>query len=173
MRDNAYYRDWEALSRDRARFAAWQLDRHANINTTAIRTAPGRPDLRLAGAGGAPEIAAHCGEVFIVLRHTRRSLVRTVDFVTTVGHGTGPGSRARLGLTGRGPTAVITDLGILRPSPDTRELTLTDLHPGVTPARVRAATGWDLRAVPSPRTTPEPTPEELAALRALKSAGAA
>ncbi|MFF0727027.1 CoA-transferase subunit beta [Streptomyces sp. NPDC004134] len=151
---------------------AAQLDRHANVNTTAIRTAPGRPDLRLPGAGGAPEIAAHCGEVFIVLRHTPRSLVRTLDFVTTVGHGTGPGSRTRLGLPGRGPTAVVTDLGILRPSPDTGELTLTDLHPGATPAGVRAATGWDLRTAPSPRTTPEPTPQELTALRALKSAGA-
>lgn len=152
---------------------AAQLDRHANINTTAIRTAPGRPDLRLPGAGGAPEIAAHCGEVLIVLRHTPRSFVRTLDHVTTIGHGTGPATRARLGMPGRGPTAVITDLGILRPSPDTRELTLTDVHPGTTPAQVRAATGWDLRTAPALRTTPEPAPEELAALRALKAGGAA
>ncbi|MHA4817952.1 CoA-transferase subunit beta [Streptomyces aculeolatus] len=152
---------------------AAQLDRHANINTTLVRTAPGRPDLRLPGAGGAPEIAAHCGEVLVVLRHTRRGLVPALDFVTSIGHGTGPRSRTRLGLPGRGPTAVITDLGILRPAPDTAELTLTDVHPGATPAQARAATGWDLRTAPAVRTTPEPTAAELAALRALKAGGAA
>ncbi|WP_407566508.1 CoA-transferase subunit beta [Streptomyces sp. 184] len=148
---------------------AAQLDPYANINTTAVRAGPGRPDLRLPGAGGAPEIAANCGEVLIVLRHTRRSFVPALDFLTSIGHGTGPGDRARLGLPGRGPSAVVTDLGILRPAPDTAELVLTDLHPGATLAQARAATGWDLRTAPVVRTTPEPTAAELTALRALKS----
>ncbi|WP_069812223.1 CoA-transferase subunit beta [Streptomyces sp. TP-A0874] len=150
---------------------AAQVDRYANINTSVIDRGPDRPEGRLPGAGGAPEIAANCGRVLMVLRHSTRNFVRKLDFTTTVGHGSGPGDRARLGLRGAGPTAVLTDLGILRPDPDTAELVLTDLHPGVTVEQVREATGWELTAAPEPAVTEPPTPEELAALRALKAAG--
>jgi len=151
---------------------AAQVDRFANINTTVVDRGPGKPEGRLPGAGGAPEIAANCGQVLMVLRHSRRNFVRTLDFVTTLGHGAGPGDRAALGLPGAGPTAVITDLGVLRPDPDTAELVLTELHPGVTVDQVRAATGWDLREAARIGVTAPPTPAELAALRALKAAAA-
>src|SRR5689334_2199904 len=42
---------------------AAQIDRFANINTTVIGGTYPRPKVRLPGAGGAPEIAASCGEV--------------------------------------------------------------------------------------------------------------
>ncbi|RKN05956.1 CoA-transferase subunit beta [Streptomyces radicis] len=148
---------------------AAQVDRFANVNTTAVSRGQGRPEIRLPGAGGAPEIAAGCGRVLLVLRHSRRGFVPRLDFVTTVGHGTGPGDRAALGLPGRGPVAVITDLGVLTPDPGTAELTLAALHPGVTVDDVRAATGWDVRIARHPSFTEPPTGAELAALRALKS----
>jgi glutaconate CoA-transferase subunit B len=150
---------------------AAQIDRWANINTTVVDRGPGRPEGRLPGAGGAPEIAANCGEVLIVLRHSPRNFVPALDFVTTLGHGTGPADRARLGMRGAGPVAVITDLGVLRPDPATSELVLTAVHPGVSVGQVTAATGWDLRVAPDVTATAPPTPAELAALRALKSAG--
>ncbi|MEU5236464.1 CoA-transferase subunit beta [Streptomyces lydicus] len=149
---------------------AAQVDRFANINTTVVRRGPGRPEGRLPGAGGAPEIAANCGRVLMVLRHSRRNFVDTLDFVTTLGHGSGPRDRAALGLPGAGPTAVITDLGVLRPDPGTAELVLTELHPGVTVDQVRAATGWELKVAGRPGVTAPPTDDELAALRALKAA---
>src|SRR5690606_28897640 len=104
--------------------AAAQLDRYANINTTVIGPDYRRPRVRLPGAGGAPEIAASCREVFIMVRHSRRTFVERLDFRTSVGYGDGPGHRARLGLRGRGPTLVVTDLGILEPDPATCQLTL-------------------------------------------------
>ncbi|MFD7658869.1 CoA-transferase subunit beta [Actinosynnema sp. NPDC059797] len=149
---------------------AAQLDRFGNINTTVIGGDYGNPAVRLPGAGGAPEIAASCREVFVVVRQSRRSFVDRVDFVTSFGHGRGPGEREALGLPGRGPTLVVTDLGELRPDPVTRELVLTALHPGVEVDRVRAATGWDLAVSPDLVVNPAPTDEELAALRALKEA---
>jgi glutaconate CoA-transferase subunit B len=152
---------------------AAQLDRYANINTTVIDRGPDKPQGRLPGAGGAPEIAAGCGQVLIVLRHSVRNFVGKLDFVTSVGHGSGPDDRKRLGLRGRGPTAVITDLGVLRPDPATAELVLTELHPGVTVEQVRAATGWELKTADAIGTTAEPTTEELTALRVLKTAGRA
>jgi glutaconate CoA-transferase subunit B len=148
---------------------AAQIDRFANLNSTVIGDYAA-PSVRLPGAGGAPEIAACCGEVLIVLRQTRRSFVETVDFVSTVGYGSGPGDRERLGFTGRGPRGVITDLGVLRPDPRTCELTLVTVHPGVSPEDVRAATGWPLAFSPDLTETPAPTGAELAALRALHAA---
>jgi glutaconate CoA-transferase subunit B len=147
---------------------AAQIDRFANINTTVIGGDYRNPKVRLPGAGGAPEIAASCREVIVVVRQTRRAFVDRVDFVTSVGFGRGPGDREKLGRRGRGPTMVITDLGILEPDPDTRELTLTKLHPGATVDQAREATGWDLAVAGDVCCTDPPTGHELAELRRLK-----
>ncbi|MER2093512.1 MAG: CoA-transferase, partial [Saccharopolyspora rectivirgula] len=99
-----------------------QVDRFGNINTTVIGSDYNNPKVRLPGAGGAPEIAASCKEVLIVMRLSQRNFVEKLDFVTSVGYGTGKGDREKHGLRGRGPVKVITDLGILRPDPGTAEL---------------------------------------------------
>ncbi|MFI9508843.1 CoA-transferase subunit beta [Nocardia sp. NPDC052566] len=147
---------------------AAQLDRFGNINTTVVGDYL-HPKVRLPGAGGAPEIAASCGEVFVVVRQSRRSFVEQVDFVTSFGHGRGAGERAALGMPGAGPTLIITDLGVLRPD-ENGELILTAVHPGVTVEQVRAATGWDLQVAAELTVTAPPTAAELAALRALAAA---
>jgi glutaconate CoA-transferase subunit B len=148
---------------------AAQIDRYGNINTTVVGDYE-HPKVRLPGAGGAPEIAANCGEVIVILRQSKRAFVETVDFVTSVGHGTGAaGHRQGLGLRGEGPTKIITDLGILEPDPQTRELRLTALHEGVTVEQAREATGWDLQVAGELETLPPPTAEELDTLRALKA----
>jgi glutaconate CoA-transferase subunit B len=147
---------------------AAQIDRFANLNSTVIGPYE-RPRTRLPGAGGAPEIAASCGEVMIVASHTPRTFVQRLDFITTVGHGDGPGSRQRLGFRGRGPTAVITDLGVLEPDPETCELVLTQVHEGVCAEQVRERTGWDLRVADALEVTEPPNEEELGALRELLS----
>ncbi len=146
---------------------AAQIDRYANINTTVVGGTYARPKVRLPGAGGAPEIAAACGEVLIMLKQGRRAFVDALDFVTSAGHLTGGDSRREAGLATRGPTAVITDLGILTPDPQTRELVVTSLHPGVTLEAMQAETGWPLRAAATIATTVPPTAAELAALRDL------
>jgi glutaconate CoA-transferase, subunit B len=146
--------------------SAAQLDRYANLNSTVIGRYD-RPTVRLPGAGGAPEIAASCREVIIVIRHSSRTFVEKLDFITSVGHASGPGGRERLGLKGKGPTLVITDLGILRPRVGTLELELTHLHPGVTIDQVHAATGWPLAISLGLASTTPPSVEELTALRRL------
>ena len=91
-----------------------------------------------------------------------------VDFVTSVGYGTGPGERERLGLTGAGPRLVITDLGILEPDPDSCELILTRLHPGASLDKARQATGWPLAVAGDLTTTDPPSQQELEVLRRLE-----
>jgi glutaconate CoA-transferase subunit B len=146
---------------------AAQLDRFANINTTLVGDDYAHPRVRLPGAGGAPEIAASCREVVVVVRQSTRAFVAKVDFVTSVGHGSGSGDRARLGLKGAGPQKVITDLGVLEPDPDTCELVLTQLHPGATVEQAKAATGWPLRVREPLPTTESPAEDELKVLREL------
>src|SRR5690349_16320593 len=115
---------------DVAFLGAAQVDRFANLNSTVIGDYQ-HPKTRLPGAGGAPEIAASCGEVIVIASHSRRTFVDKLDFVTSVGFGDGPGARERLGFRGASPTAVITDLGVLEPDPVTKELGLVQVHAGV------------------------------------------
>jgi glutaconate CoA-transferase subunit B len=154
---------------DVAFLSAAQIDRYANLNSTVIGDYD-QPRTRLPGAGGAPEIAASCGEVVVIMPHTRRTFVERLDFRTTVGHGDGPGTRARMGFAGAGPTSVISDLGVLEPDPESRELVLTAVHPGVEPDEVRERTGWELQVASSLATTDPPTEAELMALRGLVAA---
>jgi glutaconate CoA-transferase, subunit B len=161
---------WIGAGRIQVAFlGAAQVDRHANLNTTVIGDYD-HPKTRLPGAGGAPEIAASCGEVIVIAPHTRRTFVEQLDFLTTVGHGDGAGgtvTRERLGFRGAGPSAVITDLGVLEPDPETRELVLTQIHEGIELDQVRQATGWELKVAADLRITEPPTAEELTALREL------
>ena len=145
---------------------AAQIDRFGNINTTVIGEYA-QPKTRLPGAGGAPEIAALAGQVFVIMRQSRRGFVEQVDFVTSAGHLTGGDWRERAGLPGRGPSTVITDLGVLEPHPESRELVLTHVHPGIEVDDVRAATGWALAVADDLAVTPAPREGELAALRGL------
>ncbi len=147
---------------------AAQVDRFANINTTVIGRDYAHPAVRLPGAGGAPEIAASCRRVVVVVRHNPKTLVERVDFVTSVGFGRGAGDRERLGLKGAGPRMVITDLGVLEPDEKTCELVLTHRHDGVAVERVIAATGWPLQVASDLQVTDPPTESELTALRRLE-----
>ena len=145
---------------------AAQIDRFANLNTTVIGEYRS-PQTRLPGAGGAAEIACSAREVLIMLRQSKRAFVARLDFITSAGYLDGGDSRDKLGMPGRGPSAVITDLGILTPDRQTKELTLSSLHPGVTAEQAIAATGWPLRVAANLTHTAPPSAAELAVLRDL------
>jgi glutaconate CoA-transferase subunit B len=151
---------------------AAQIDRFANINTTVIGPYH-KPRVRLPGAGGAPEIACLAGEVLVILEHKRRAFVEKLDFITSAGFLDGGDARRRAGMTGQGPTAVITDLGILTPDPARKELMLTSIHPGVTVDQVKEQTGWALKVAEKLETTRAPEARELAVLRELERRTAA
>jgi len=146
---------------------AAQIDRFANINTTVIGDY-GKPSTRLPGAGGAPEIASCAGEVVLVLKQSARAFVKKLDFVTSVGHLDGGDARARLRLPGKGPVAVVTDLCLMEPDPVTKELTVTQLHPGIAREQVSKATEWEIRFAPELKETAAPTSLELETLRDLE-----
>jgi glutaconate CoA-transferase subunit B len=144
---------------------AAQIDRFGNLNSTVIGPY-GKPRTRLPGAGGATEIAAHAKQVFIVMKATPRSFVPKLDFQTSGGHFAG---RARSGARGGGPAVIVTDVGILKPRPESGEFALSVLYPGIPAEEARAAVGWPLVFAPSLETHAAPTAPELAALRALEA----
>ena len=129
---------------------AAQVDRFGNLNTTVIGPYDA-PTTRLPGAGGAPEIAAHARETFVMMKASRRSFVEQLDFRTTAGR----------------PAALITDFGILHPHGTTRELRLTALFADATVEEARNAVGWPLAVADEVAQVPPPTPHELQTLRAL------
>ncbi|WP_115719726.1 CoA-transferase subunit beta [Gallaecimonas mangrovi] len=149
-----------------------QVDRYANLNTTLIGDYRA-PKVRLPGGGGAPEIATNAHEVFITVKHSKRTFVKDVDFITTVGFGRDGKARDGVPNIGKGPTVVITDLCILKPDPTSKELVVTSLHPGVSREQVVEATGWEIQFASDLAITPAPTEQELTVLRELKARTAA
>ena len=145
---------------------AAQIDRHGNLNSTVIGPYD-RPVTRLPGAGGAPEIAAHAKQVFVVMKQSPKSFVATLGFRSSAGFLGGSGERARSGAPGAGPQVVITDLGLLKPESGSEELVLVARYDDVTIEAATAATGWPLKVAPDIEIIAPPTAAELAALRAL------
>jgi glutaconate CoA-transferase subunit B len=135
---------------------AAQIDRYGNINSTVIGDYA-TPRVRLPGSGGANEIALHSHQVFVIMRQSRRSFVERIDFRTSPGHTPGGGGH-------RGPTVVVTDLGVYHYDDD-GQMRLDTLHPGATLDDVRAAMEWEVRVAPDLAQTPPPSEEELRLMR--------
>ena len=143
-----------------------QIDKFANLNTTVVGDYH-KPKVRLPGGGGAPEIATSCGEIFIIMTQGKRSFVQKLDFVTSLGHGEGGNARQKLGVRTKGPTRLMTDLAIFEPEPESNEMIVSSIHPGVTREQITENTGWPVRYAAKVDETPAPSVRELEALREL------
>lgn len=141
-----------------------QIDKFGNLNTTVIGDYE-KPKVRLPGSGGAVEIAINARKVFVIMPQRSRSFVETIDFRTSPGHSGDPEHDAARGWLGNGPSAVVTDLGEYRFDDTTGEMTLVNLHPGVTLDQVNENTGWEMKIPADVGETPPPTDEELRLIR--------
>ena len=141
-----------------------QIDRFGNINATMIGNDYAHPKVRLPGSGGAQEIAAWANRCYIMTPHQKRRFPEKVDFMTSAGYLNGMDGRVKAGLRGRGPVAVVTDIGMLEPDAS-GELVLTALHPGKTAQEAIDNTGWVLKIAPKLGTTDELTEKEIKILR--------
>lgn len=143
-----------------------QVDRFGNLNSTVIGDYA-KPKVRLPGSGGATEIATGCSKVYIIMRHSSRSFVKQLDFLTTLGHGRTGRERRELGLCTAGPALLVSDLCVMRPDPETNEMVVTSLHRGITREQVREQTSWEVRFAKAIAETEPPAAAELEALRDL------
>ncbi|HEU5040706.1 MAG TPA: CoA-transferase, partial [Gemmatimonadales bacterium] len=141
-----------------------QIDRYGNINTTVVGRYD-RPTVRLRGSGGAAEIAIHARRTLVISRLSPRAFPERVDFVTSPGHRMQGRTRRELGMPGAGPVRVVTDKGVLEADPESGELVLASLYPGVAAEEVRAGVGWPLRSRETLASVAPPTAGELTLLR--------
>ncbi len=147
---------------------AAQIDRFGNINTTVIGPDYHHPATRLPGSGGACEIAINARQVFVIMRQSRRSFVERIDFRTRPGNRGGAAEGDRIGREqgwlGRGPSVVVTDLGIYH-FDETGEMRLDSLHPAASLDDIRSTIAWEPKVSDTLASTPEPTPDELRLIR--------
>jgi len=147
---------------------AAEVDRFGNLNSTQVNGPHGL--IRLPGSGGACDIASLAHRFVVLLEHSKQRLPERVSFMTSPGNGDGPPWRKRMGLPRGGPAAVITTKCVLRFNDD-GEAYLASVHPGIEVDDVLSNTGWKLRVSEMLVQTPEPSREELRAIREYDKEG--
>ena len=145
-----------------------QIDRFANLNTTVVGDYH-KPKVRLPGGGGAPEIATNCHEIFIIMAMGKRAFVDKLPFITSMGHGPSGRERRALGVKSKGPTRLITDLCLFEPDPETQEMTVVSIHPGVTREQIIETCGWTPSFAAHVVETRAPDAKELEVLRDIQA----
>lgn len=142
-----------------------QIDTFGNINSTVIGDQK-KPKVRLPGSGGANDVGTHCWRTIILMPQDTRKFVPRVDFVTTPGYLTGPGSREKAGLPkDTGPYRVVTNLATLDFEPTSKRMRLIGLNPGVTKEDVIKNTGFELLIADNLINNEPPSEKELNTLR--------
>ena len=140
-----------------------EVDRYGNLNTTLVGDPRGK-FRHMVGSGGANDIASCAQRTIIIMRQEERKLRENISFITSPGYLSGGSRRAEVGLRG-GPGKVITDKAIFGFHPETHELMLLSVHPGVTLEEVRATMGFAPLVPDHVAATEPPTAEQLRLIR--------
>jgi glutaconate CoA-transferase subunit B len=160
---------------DVAVLGAAQIDKYGNINSTVIGSYLNmdKKDIRVPGAGGAPDFAAYAKKVIITV--LGGEFVEKLDYFTTPGYLDGGTSRDDTGAfqPDTGPYMIITTEAIFKFDAQTKELYLDAIFPGVNIEQVKAKIPWDLKIVENLRKIPLPTEEEIEFLRNFSPQGTA
>ncbi|MEN6327757.1 MAG: CoA-transferase [Syntrophomonas sp.] len=151
---------------DAACISGAQIDKYGNLNSTCIGDYA-KPKVRLAGSGGANDLASSARRTIIMMRQDGRNFVNQLDYLTSPGHLDGPGSRDKAGLPGGGPHTVVTTMGVYRFDDESREMYLEKIHPGVSLEKIKAAVQWELQVSPNLVETEPPTEEQVMIMRTL------
>lgn len=142
-----------------------QIDPFGNLNSTVIGDYR-HPKVRLPGSGGGNDVGSHCWQTIAIMRHDTRRFVEDVDFITTPGYLSGPGTREAAGLPpDTGPFRVVSNLAVLGFHPQSKRMMLLATQPGVSVEDVIENTGFDLVIAEQVESNPPPTEEELQLLR--------
>lgn len=140
-----------------------QIDRYGNMNSSYIGD-PDNFDIRMMGAGGAPEFVGYANRAVLTMRGGE--FVEKLDYFTSPGYVDGGDTRYEAGMPeGSGPSVLISTKGVFKFDPDTKEMYLAGLHPGVTMEEVKAEIPWELKVADDLETTALPTGEELDIIR--------
>ena len=141
---------------------ASQIDRFGNQNISCIGDWE-KPQRQLLGVRGAPVNTLNNPTSYWVPKHSRRVFVEKVDMVCGVGydHAAAHPDTSRFHRIPR----VVSDLGVFDFATPDHSMRAASLHPGVTPAQAREATGFELAVPDDVQPTREPTAAELRLIR--------
>ncbi|WP_424890918.1 CoA-transferase subunit beta [Streptomyces sp. XH2] len=142
---------------------AAQLDRYGNQNISCIGDWR-RPARQLLGVRGAPANTLNNPTSYWIPRHSPRVLVEKVDMVSGVGYDRAAAAGPSATRFHRIPR-VVTDLAVLDFETPGRTMRVRSLHPGVTAAELRAATGFPLEVPRDVPLTRLPSAGELRLIR--------
>jgi glutaconate CoA-transferase subunit B len=144
--------------------SAPQIDKFGNLNITAIGDYR-RPKARLIGCLAQTDHLAFVGRPIVLIDLRKRAFVERVDFITSVGYLDGGDSRIKAGLAPGGPWKVITDKAVFGFHPETKEMQLESLHPGVTLEEVLESMSFRPVLPKDIKKTEPPTPEQVRRIR--------
>ena len=133
---------------------AAQIDRFGNLNSTVIGSYE-KPKTRLPGRRRRD---GDCGACAAGLhRHEGDAAqLRAESSISRRAAGTFAG-RAQSGARGAGPSVIVTDVGILKPLPESGEFALSAIYPGIPAEEASKAIGWPLAVSAALETCAAPT----------------
>ncbi len=148
-----------------------QIDKYGNLNTTCLGDYYS-PELRLPGSGGAADFISYAKKTVLTLRGGQ--FVEKLDYFTSPGYLDGGDSREKSGLfpEGSGPSMLLTTKGVFRFDPETREMYLAQIHPGVDVEDIKKDVPWDLKISSDLTQTLRPGDEEIDFVRRFAPAEA-
>ena len=141
-----------------------QVDRFGQMNISVIGDYA-RPKAAILGARGLPgNSISHANSMFVPNHSTRAFVPGEVDMVCSAGYNPARWPEGRVPASVR-IGRVITDLAVLDFGGADHAPRLLSVHPGVSVAQVREATGFPLECAGEPPVTPAPSDEQLALIR--------
>ncbi len=121
-----------------------QIDKYGNTNLSVIGDF-NKPKVRLPGGAASSYLCAIAQRTVLwTTNQNKRVFVEKVDFITGQGYLEGHNSREKLGLPGKGPAKIITNLGTYDFDENTKHMRLCTIHPGITIDMIKENTGFDL-----------------------------
>jgi glutaconate CoA-transferase subunit B len=151
-----------------------ECDKYGNLNSTAMGGYYSKsarddgktgPAVRFAGSGGANNIASYADMGLAMMVQEKRRFPEVNEYVTSVTGTRGPlgttEDRYSNGLFRGAGTTIVSDLCIFRSSPETGELEMSEIYPGVDEALVIENVSWELKKAKDFKPFAAPNHEEI------------
>ncbi len=136
-----------------------QVDKYGNLNSTLIEQENGIR--HFTGSGGAADIASYSKNLMAIMKHQKRKIVDTVDYLTSAAYLDGDNSRTEAGLPACNNATIITNKCVFTFEEESKQLMLDTIHPGIELDDLKENTGCDFLIPDNIELTDEPTDKEL------------
>lgn len=144
---------------------AAEIDMYGNLNTHIVGGDYHDFRHRLTGSGGGNDLASLSEYSILVGLQTPDKFPAKLAFRTSPGFLDGYNTRWEAGLKGKGPSACVTQLGVMDFEPVSKRMRIKALNAGITPEIAQACTGFELLVPDHIEEIPAPPWDVLELLR--------